>query len=291
MPRGRGLFAHDGALWRRLAWLGASYGPAWWLHYSPPAFGLAAAALVPTARRNVARNLRRVRGEVPLVRETLEVARTFTTYAGCLAEGLANGSKNGPVPDIECQGLERIQEAAARKRGIIVVTAHTAGWELTGPCLGRDFGLEIMMVMEAERSQGARDLHDDVRRANGLAVVHVGSDPLESLRLLHHIRKGGAVALQIDRVPAGMRGRPVRLLDAEGSIPEGPLRLAELTGAPIVPAFSARLGFRRYAVQVCAAMTLPRRPSEDERSAVAQQIADALTAFLRANPTQWLDFG
>jgi lauroyl/myristoyl acyltransferase len=286
-----GWLAHDGAMWRRLAWLGASYGPLWWLRYSPPAFGLAAAVLVPGARRAVASNLRRVRGDVPRMREALDVAQTFATYAGCLAEGLANGSKNGAVPDIECDSMHRVRDALAKGRGVILVTAHTAGWELTGPGLARDLGAPVMMAMEAERSAGARDLQDDTRRATGLGVVHVGADPLASIALLHHLRKGGAVALQIDRLPAGMRGRAVRLLGGEGRMPEGPLRLAELTGAPIVPVFSARLGFRRYAVEASEPVWLARGAGEEARGAAAQHMADALTRFLQAHPTQWLDFG
>jgi KDO2-lipid IV(A) lauroyltransferase len=195
------------------------------------------------------------------------------------------------MPDIRCDALGSIRDAAALGRGVILVTAHTAGWELTGPGLARDAGLEVLLVMEAERSHRAMDLQDGARRAAGLGVVHVGEDPLSSLALLRHLRKGGAVALQVDRVPAGMRARAVRLLGGTGMIPEGPLRLAELTGAPIVPVFSARLGFRRYLVDASPAIRLPRRAAEDVRAAAAQRIADALTRFLRAHPTQWLDFG
>ena len=85
---------HDGAFLRRLAYLGAAHGPRWWLRYSPPFFGLAAAALLPSARRAIHDSLRRARGEVGALRDAVDIGSTFATYAGCLAEGLAQGSAN-----------------------------------------------------------------------------------------------------------------------------------------------------------------------------------------------------
>src|SRR5512139_3406136 len=88
------FFAHDGLFWRRMAAMGAQRLPRWWLRYSPPFFGLAAAALVPDARQKVLRNLRRIRGPAPVHRDVAETSQTFMAYAGVLAEVLSFGSKN-----------------------------------------------------------------------------------------------------------------------------------------------------------------------------------------------------
>ncbi|HSQ64521.1 MAG TPA: hypothetical protein VLM85_14960, partial [Polyangiaceae bacterium] len=62
-------FAHDGVFWRRMAALGAQKFPRWWLRYTPPFFGVAAAVVLPQARRAVRRNLERIRGPQPLWRD------------------------------------------------------------------------------------------------------------------------------------------------------------------------------------------------------------------------------
>jgi KDO2-lipid IV(A) lauroyltransferase len=286
----RAQLGAEALFWRRLAKLGATRFPRWWLHWSPPFFGLAAAALVPSARRAVASNLLRARGPAGRVRTAVDVARTFVTYAGALAEGLASGSPNARQPEALVFGEEHIVEAIRRGRGAIFATAHTAGWEIVGPLLSRDHGLRVMMAMQAERDAGARDLHDGSRRARGLEVVHVGDDPLASLTLLSHVRGGGVAALQLDRVPLGIRARTVRLFGEEGRVPEGPLRLAQLARAPILPVFCAREGFERYVIDIGAPIDLPPRPTPAELDAAAQRIADAMTRFLRAHPTQWLMF-
>jgi KDO2-lipid IV(A) lauroyltransferase len=280
---------HDGVFWRRLAHLGATRGPEWWVRYSPAFFGLAAAALVPDARRAVRDNIRMLCGPQPRMREALGVARTFTTYAGCLAEILSAGSKNAKMPDASFRGERFLQDVLARRSGFVVVTAHTAGWEVVGPLLTRDFEVELMIVMEPERSAAARELHDRARRASGVVVAHVG-DPLASLGMLRHVREGGALALQIDRAAPGMRTRRVRLFGREGTIPEGPLRVAQMTRAPIVPVYCARIGYRRYRVEIHEPLSLPPRPTDEQLDAAAQRLADTMTSFLRDHPTQWLRF-
>ena len=228
-------FAHDGVVWRRLARLGAAHGPGWFVEYSPPVIGLCAALLLPRSRRAVLDNLHRIRGDAGRVRDARDVAATFASYAGCLAEVLSNGSKNTRLPDLELSGRAHMERAIAEGKGVILVTAHTAGWELVGPVFSRAKGLDVVMVMEPERDHGARELHDRARRATGQEVAHVGTDPFASLPLLHRLREGAAVALQIDRVPDRMRTVKVRLFGEEGEIPEGPLRLAQNLRRPHRP--------------------------------------------------------
>ena len=74
-------------------------------------------------------------------------------------------------------------------------------------------------------------------------------------------------------------------------IPEGPLRLAAMTGAPIVPVFVARTGHRRYEVRrERAHPARARRPTGDAFDAAAQELAARLEQFVRAHPTQWFHF-
>ena len=96
--------------------------------------------------------------------------------------------------------------------------------------------------------------------------------------------------MQIDRVPPGVRGRTVRFLDGDGRVPEGPVRLAAAAGAPIVPIFCSRTGYREYAFELHDAIPVPRRPTEAEIDDATQRMADALSSFLRRNPTQWFHF-
>jgi len=263
------------------------------VRYSPPAFGWAAAALVPSARRAIVRNLRRIRGPASSARDAREVLATFSNYASCLAEVLSNDAPGGPrYPETKIQNEQYVHDASARGRGIVMVTAHTAGWEMVGPAVARDQGLKMMIVMQAEPDAAAQALHDDARRRAGVLIAHAGDDPLSALPMLWHLRSpGGVVALQLDRLVPGMRTREVDLLGERARLPEGPLRLAQVSGAPIVPVFCARVGHRSYVIELHEGRSVPRHASEAELDEVAQYLADCMASFLRKHPTQWFHFG
>jgi KDO2-lipid IV(A) lauroyltransferase len=260
------------------------------VRYSPPLIGLAACALAPEPRAHIARTLRRVRGERGPVRDALDVAKTFATYASCLAETLSAGSPRARMPEALVWGEEHVLDALADERGLVLATAHTAGWEVVGPLLSRDRALRLMIAERRESDAEARTIQDDARRAQGLLVAHVGEDPLSVLPLVRHLRGGGAVALQVDRVPPGVRGRGVVLFDAPAAIPEGPLRLAMLTGAPIVPIFAARTGHRAYEIVAHPPVRVHRGAGDAELDDAAQVVARAMESFVRAHPTQWFHF-
>ncbi|MBV9946893.1 MAG: lysophospholipid acyltransferase family protein [Myxococcales bacterium] len=288
-PSDPGPLALEGSFWRRLARWGAQ-GPEWFVRASPAVVGVVAGAVAGDARRHVRRNLRRVRGERGPVQDAVDVARTFASYASCLAEILGAGSARGRLPHAVIWGEPHLQDAQDEGRGVILATAHTAGWETVGPLLSRDHALPVMIAEGAERDQRARALQDDARKAHGLLVAHVGDDPLSALVLSRHLRAGGAVAIQIDRAPSQLRARAVRLFGEPARMPEGPLRLSMWTRAPVVPVFVARTGYRRYEVFVEAPIRLARAATDADLDAAAQSLADAMQHFVRAHPTQWFHF-
>jgi KDO2-lipid IV(A) lauroyltransferase len=281
--------AIDGELWRRLARWGSS-GPEWFVRSAPPLVGLVACALATERRRHVTENLRRMHHDQSAVRRRVDVARTFATYATYLAEVLGTDAARGRMAQVVVHGELNLTDAIAAGRGVLFATAHTAGWEIVGPVLSRDLHVRVMIAELAEPDERARRIQDEARAAHGVLVAHVGDDPLSALPLARHLREGGAVALQIDRAPAGMRTRVVRMFGASARLPEGPLRLASLTGAPLLPVFAARLGHRRYHVEVRPPVPIAHRPSEQDLDQAAQHLADCLEAFVKPRPTQWFHF-
>jgi KDO2-lipid IV(A) lauroyltransferase len=280
----------DSALWRRAMLAGVAFAPGPWVRYSPPLFGLAFAAALPQARRVVRANLRRVLGPRPRARELRDVAAVFANYASCLTEALLVGMGRKTVVVSQPHGVEHYHAARAVGRGVVIATAHTAGWEVAGPVLSGIHPGEVVVAMQRERDPQARAIQDSARARAGVKVVHIGDSPFDALPLLRHLRNRAVVAMQIDRVPAGMRHRTVQLFGGPWPAPEGPLTLAALSGAPILPVFTRRLGFMKYEAIVSPPICLPRRPSREQLDQAAQRMMNAMQEVVRAYPTQWFHF-
>jgi KDO2-lipid IV(A) lauroyltransferase len=280
----------DSAFWRRLAWLGAAHGPRPWLRYSPVPIGLAFALVSGRQRRHVRANLRALMGERPRWQEHVDVALTFARYAQSLAETLALSGDHRNELRVDADDAARLGEVIAEGRGVVLVTAHTAGWEIALAGLRRWVGTPVFVAMTAEPDPAARRFHPIVGDDDAVRVVVVRDDPLGVLPLLGHLRKGGIVAVQVDRCPTGMRGRMVKAGGRSWVLPTGPFLLAAASGAPLVPVFTRRLGFFRYQLQFAPLVRVPPKAVEHDLTRAAEEVARSLAAFVVANPTQWFDF-
>ncbi|WP_437554537.1 lysophospholipid acyltransferase family protein [Sorangium sp. So ce367] len=294
MPRPRGaLFSglrHDSAFWRRALAAGVRRGPEPLVRHSPPVFGVLFAAALPELRRRVEQNLRRVRGPRSRLVDLLDSSAVFAAYGCCIAEALLLASDRGYTVARRSRGVEHYHACAAAGRGVIIVTAHTGGWDIAGQILGAVHPAGVMLAMQRERDAEARAIQDAARQRAGVQVVHIGDGPLDALPLLKHLQRGGVVAMQIDRAPPGMRSREVTFLGGRWRAPEGPIALAAMSGAPILPVFTHRLGFLDYEAVVAPPIRLARRATEEERDAAAAEMMGALERFIRAHPTQWFHF-
>ena len=283
------LRRYDSVLWRRAIEAGVTHGPDAFVRYSPPLFGLLFWATLASKREKVRENLRRAFGPRPRLVEERDVARTFMNFASCMTEAFIIGSDRDRLR-ASSQHVERFGEANVDGRGVIMVTAHTGGWQSAHTILRTEHNANVIVVMGRERDARAQALSDGIRGTPGMRIVHIGDDPLDALVLAHHLRAGGVVTLQIDRLPRGLRGREGTFFGQPYLIPEGPFRLAALTGAPIMSVLSRRVDYLTYEVLVGKPIRIPRRPSEGAIDAAVRAILGELERFVVEHPTQWFHF-
>ena len=276
---------------RRLAYAGARFGPRFVIEHSPKFFGTAFALALPELRARVRGNLRRIKGQQSFLSEQRDVVQTFTSYAACLAESLGIDRPDAQdTTEVAVHGREHLRDALAVGRGVILATGHIGPWDCAARLLTKDFTADVLVVMLAEPDEAARKVHDSVRERSGVRVIHVGNHPLDALPLLRHVRGGGVVAVQLDRAAPGGRALDVELFGRKEHMPEGPFRLAALSGAPIVPIFAHRAGFFRYEFSVAPPIWLERQASPSELGAAAASAAESMQSFISRHPTEWFHF-
>jgi lauroyl/myristoyl acyltransferase len=274
---------------RRMAYWGARRGPQTFLRLSPKPIGAAFGLALPDVRRRIVSNLRRIHGPRGALREQLDALTTLANYAACFAEGMA-AVREDAAPKVQIRGESHLR-AAIERGGALLVTAHVGPWDLTAQLLRQTVSADVVVVMEPEPNPQSRAFQDALRDQRGVRVLHIGAHPTDALPLIAHLRRGGVAALQMDRVPPSGRVLDVSLFGAPFRVPEGPFRLAALSGAWIVPVFARRLGFFDYEMSISEPIVLPRRASHAQLLASAQSASDAMQAFVRESPTQWFHFG
>ena len=282
---------HDSALYRRAFRAGVMYGPEPFVRYSPMIIGLFFGAAMTDVRERVIENLRRARGPRPLHVELAEAGQVFMNFACSLTDAFAVAEGRRHLLVAERKHDWNFTKSLEEGRGVIAATAHTGGWQVAGAIVQKHHPrVEMVIVMNRERDARAQRIQDEARDRAGIRFIHVGDGPFDALPLLSHLRRGGVVAIQIDRLPPGMRGRSVSLFGHPWQIPEGPLLLSALSGAPIVPTFTRRLGYLAYDIDSLDPIRIARRPKDDEIDRAAQALASSMESSVRANPTQWFHF-
>lgn len=279
----------DGYALRRLAYLGARYGPEPFVRYSPSVWGALFGVLLTEQRRRVRTNLRRVRGPRGRLVEEVDALRTFVRYAHCLAESLGAERNIARATSPRVHDESYLRNELDHGRGVVLVTAHTGIWDVAARALVERLGVDVAIVMQPEADAGAREMHDGLRERRGVSIVHV-AHPLDGVSLLHHLRRGGVVAIQMDRAPVGTRAVSVDLFGAPFRVPEGPFLLAGMAQVALIPVFARRRGYFDYEITFGRAQRLSSRPGTDEVVTAAREIVGDLARFVRANPNDWFHF-
>src|SRR5882672_2160140 len=98
---------------RRMAHWGAESGPRALVRFGPRPIGAAFGLALPEVRRRIVRNLRRVHGVRPRLRELLDAVETLANYAACFTEAMAS-SRPDATPRVRVHGEERLRSALAQ---------------------------------------------------------------------------------------------------------------------------------------------------------------------------------
>jgi KDO2-lipid IV(A) lauroyltransferase len=237
-------------------------------------------------RERALRNLSFVFGEsVPAGRLARRVYRDIGRNAAILARlEKAEGWELEEL--VEVTGFERLEAAMARGRGVIGITAHLGNWELLAAYLGRR-GVPLTALAKHLFDRRLDERLIRIRARHGVASLLL-SDPGWSRDAVRVLRRGGMLGVLMDLrcrragVVTDFLGRPARTA-------AGPARLAERTGALILPMACWMVDGGRYRIasespiEACPSRAGTRGLEESTRECVR-----ALERFIRTAPTQWV---
>jgi KDO2-lipid IV(A) lauroyltransferase len=238
------------------------------------------------ALRNYAHVLGRAPDDPIVKRNARACFRHFALY---IAEMLhVQGWDARTVLDrLEIEGEEHFEGAEAQGKGIIFVSAHMGSAEIAASVAVLR-GYRITAVTERLRPQFVMDWAVACRAAMGITLLPVERAGISLLRAL---RRKEMVAFVVDAGVERGGGEPVTFFGRETVFPDGPARLARLSGAPIVFAAAARLSGGRFRAHIEPPLLSDRSLApEDDARCLTQRLASAFEAYVRRYPGQWYAF-
>jgi KDO2-lipid IV(A) lauroyltransferase len=188
---------------------------------------------------------------------------------------------------LEVVGGENFADAEAHGRGLIFVSGHMGATEVAA-AMAVVRGYKITTVVEEMRPRWLFEYLTTSRQRMGITLLPAGRSGVSLLRTL---RRGGMAAFVIDAgidrggaVTVDFFGRPTLF-------PDGPARLARLSGAPLVFGTCVRLPGGRYRAYVFPPVIANRRANADaDAQEVTQELARTFEGMVRRYPSQWYAF-
>lgn len=180
--------------------------------------------------------------------------------------------------------------------GVLVMTAHMGNYDVAAPLLAARMKRRIHTVRAPERHEGSQEFMREKRDAAGgdAFVVHYNEPgSMLAVELVKLLQGGEVVAIQGDRILFDVS--PQELPFREGitwRLPRGPLMLALVARAPIVPVFVIRLGWRRYRIECGEPFHWPddARDNEAALEAASQWWSERLRDAVERHWYQWFVF-
>jgi phosphatidylinositol dimannoside acyltransferase len=258
----------------------------------PPAFRHAVAGPGGTAwywlnarqRRAALDNYAAVLDLDPSDREVARVAqRAFQNYGRMLLDFLLMGSltKEDLILRTDVDGLEHLDEALARGRGVLIALPHMGSWDNTGS-YGGARGYPIMAV--TGRFPGSlNDAVIQTRQRYGLAVLEVGRPAVREI--IQALSANGLVGLVCDQEEGP--GVEVSFFGRTAVVPSGPAAIALKTGAALMPAYQYMTPSGRHHIHIEAALA---EIEGETKESLMQRIVHRFEAFIREHPDQWFAF-
>ncbi len=241
-------------------------------------------------RETAARNYARISGrgeDDPLVqRMSRQCFREFGRYVVELLH-VQGWGRDTVAERLTVEGEEHFNEAEAAGKGVIFVSAHMGSAEVAAAIAMRR-GYRITSVAEELRPGLLWDWLRTCRAKMGVTLLPVSRSGIGLLRAL---RKKEMVALVIDAGAYRGAGVPVMFFGRETVFPDGPARLARMSGAPLVFGLAVRKPDGRFLASVAAPVYSDRKvKAADDVRRMTQKVASVFEGFVRRHPEQWYVF-
>jgi len=243
----------------------------------------------PAKRRvllaNMATVLRSSPNDPAVQRLARKSMRNYIKYLVEFLELPTLSSSDEVIAGMKINGLEHLQTALDRGKGVILASAHFGTIEVGGLRLA-DF-TDFHAVYDTFSPPYLDQLIRRKRLEKGIHLVPA-SDVRQMIRVL---RSSGTLIVLFDRPVELDKGVPVSFFGRPTAVPAGPAVLALRTGATIVPVYMFRQPDRSFESVVFPCIEAVETGDRDADTArIMQRLMDTMQTVVAERPDQWYMF-
>jgi KDO2-lipid IV(A) lauroyltransferase len=239
-------------------------------------------------RRDVMNNLDLAYRDEISAREKKKIAiGSYRHFASMLVDLLCSPyvSRKKLEKISEVIGWENLEEACARGRGVLILTAHLGVWEMMGVAQGYR-GLPLNVVARRLDNPLLEKILHRYRTRSGNTVLFKQNAVKAILEVLHQKQ---ATAVLIDQNVSAKHGIFVDFFGVPACTTTVISAIALKTGAPVVPAFSLPLPGGRWQFIYDKPMEFTAEGNRIEAIRdVTQQCTRIIEDYIRKRPEAWL---
>jgi KDO2-lipid IV(A) lauroyltransferase len=187
--------------------------------------------------------------------------------------------------------IEGREEYLAHRKaggGAIIVTAHMGSFEV-GLAALTDVEKHIHVVFKRDRIDGFEKIRQTLRNKLGIIEAPIDDGWETWLGLRDALASNHVVVMQGDRAMPGQKAQAVPMFGGHILLPLGPLKLAQISGSPIVPVFTIRNpdGRCRLIAESQIRVDADAELIDGVHPALLQ-LGAIIAKHLAAHPDQWL---
>jgi len=188
--------------------------------------------------------------------------------------------------NVKLENMHHFDDALAKGKGVIVLSAHLGNWELGGVVIAQ-LGYPFCVVALPHKIKKVNDFFDRQRNRKGVKVIATGKAVRSCIA---EIRNNHMVALVGDR-DFSEKGIVLNLFGKPTHFPQGPAALSLLTGALIVPGFMLRNSDDSFTLRIEKAIEFkPSGNKEKDTIDLINAYNIIIENYIRKYPQQWYVF-
>lgn len=251
-------------------------------------FGRFASIFAVESRRRVVKHLTMVYGKEKTAEEIKKLSRKVFEMLGKNAGDVIRGFTILDIKDFEkfriVNGIEHIERAHQKGKGVIFLTGHIGSFEFTATELSFR-GYKPLIVGTRLKDKKLNELLGQQRSKLGATAVERGKD---TVKLVKNLKSGGTMIILIDQ-DTKVKSRFVNFLGYPCATPIGATLMALKTGAAVVPIFTHLRD--DYKLEINCYPEIEMTVTGDEETDLVvntQKLSDATEREIRKYPEQWV---